>query len=116
MRPQRDHALVTPTFDTIAHWLRNHGRVLAGNISFGTTMANNDPGRNLDVWKATGITPGVANTDFTLTHTLDRIPTTIVGQDTNNGGLIYRGSVAWTKTTVTFRCTTATAAYNVIIA
>ena len=39
----------------------------------------------------------------------------LFGQDTNNGGLLYRGSVAWTETAITLRCTTATAAYNVIV-
>jgi hypothetical protein len=113
MKPQRMHSFVTPTFDTIANWLVNHGRVLS-NISYGN--ANSDPSKNIINWLASGTTPGVANTDFTITHGLGYIPTTIIGQDTNNGGLLYRGSVAWTKTAVTLRCTTATAAYNVRLA
>lgn len=85
------------------------------NISFGETMSNAAPDQNLECWKASGTSPGVANTDFTINHSLGRIPITIAGQDTNNGGLLYRGSVAWTKTQVTLRCTTATAAYNVVL-
>jgi len=113
MKPQRTHAFVTPTWDTIAAWLANHGRVLQ-NIHYGTTNA--DPGKNIVSWLASGVSPGAANTDFTITHGLGYIPTTIIGQDTNNGGLLYRGSVAWTKTAVTLRCTTATATYNVRLA
>jgi hypothetical protein len=90
--------------------------VLNGNVNFGSTMSNSDSDTNMQCWKATGTTPGAANTDFTINHSLGRIPLTIVGQDTNNGGLLYRGSVAWTKSTITLRCTTATAAYNVIVA
>lgn len=90
--------------------------VLNGNVNFGSTMSNKDADQNMNAWKATGTSPGAANTDFTITHSLGRVPLTIVGQDTNNGGLLYRGSVAWTKTTITLRCTTATAAYNVILA
>lgn len=100
----------------MSRWIERIARVLNRNVSFGSTMTNTPTDINLDIWKATGTTPGVANTDFTITHSLNRVPITIVGQDTNNGGLLYRGSVAWTKTTVTFRCTTTNAAYNVIIA
>jgi hypothetical protein len=114
MRPIRTHSLVTPTFDTIANWLTNHGRVLDGNISYG--QSNTDRSRNIVHYKANGVSPGAANTDFTITHNLGYVPVTIIGQDTNNGGLLYRGSVAWTKTTITLRCTTTTATYNVWVA
>ena len=99
----------------LARWIERHALVLNGNVSFGSTMSNKDADINMNCWKATGTTPGAANTDFTITHSLGRIPNTIVGQDTNNGGLLYRGSVAWSKTTITLRCTTSTAAYNVIV-
>jgi hypothetical protein len=89
--------------------------VLNGNVNYGSTMKNTDPDMNMNAFKAAGTTPGAANTDFTLTHTLGRVPLTINGQDTNNGGVIYRGSTPWTKTTVTLRCTTASAVYNPII-
>ena len=112
MKPQRNHALVTTTFDSIAEWIRNHGRVLAGNLEFG--IDNNDPSTNIRNWKATGTTPGVANTDFTVTHGLNYVPDTILMQDTDNGGVLYRSpATAWTKTTVTLRCSTASANYKV---
>ena len=98
----------------VNRWIENHGRVLGGNVSFGSN--NTDPSRNILCWHASGTTPGAVNTDFTVAHSLGFVPTTIVGQDTNNGGVLYRGSVAWTKTTVTLRCTTATAGFNVIVA
>jgi hypothetical protein len=99
----------------IGRWVERNARVLARNVSFGSTMSNTDGDVNISNWKATGTTPGAANTNFTVTHNLGRVPITIAGQDTDNGGLIYRGSVAWTKTTVTLKCTTASAAYNVIL-
>ena len=79
-------------------------------------MNNTDKDINLDVWKATGVAPGAANTNFTVNHSLGRVPITIVGQDTDNGGLLYRGTVAWTKTAVTLKCTTASANYKLILA
>jgi hypothetical protein len=112
VRPQRNHSLVTPTFDTIAEWLRNHGRVLAGNLELG--VKNGDPSMNIRNWRATGTTPGAANTDFTISHGLGFVPDSILTQDTDNGGVLYRSPVtAWTKTTVTLRCTTASANYKV---
>jgi hypothetical protein len=91
-------------------------KVLNGNVSFGATMSNAQEDQNLNVWKATGTSPATPNTNFTINHSLGRIPITIVGQDGNNGGVLYRGSVAWTKTTVSLKCTTASMTYNVILA
>jgi hypothetical protein len=99
----------------VTRWIERIALAANGNINYGDTMSNTDADRNINCWKASGTSPA-ANTDFTINHSLGRVPITIVGQDTNNGGLLYRGSVAWTKTTVTLRCTTATAAYNVILA
>jgi len=91
-------------------------KVLLSNVNYGTTMSNKDADNNMNCWKFEGTSPGAANTDFTLQHNLGRIPVTINAQDTTNGGLIYRSPVtAWTKTTVTFRCTTASANYKVIV-
>ena len=115
MKPQRT-ALGKLGLDSLHGWLTNHSRVLAGNVSFGTVMNNSEAGVNIQCWKAKGNTPGVAATDFTITHGLGRVPMTISAQDTNNGGLLYRSpATPWTKTTVTLRCTTASAAYNVVI-
>ncbi len=115
MKAQRT-ALSNLTQKALHDWTQNHSRVLAGNVSFGDTMTNKEPGRNIQCWKATGTTPGAANTDFTITHSLGRIPITIAAQDGNNGGILYRSPVtAWTKTAVTLRCSTATMAYNVVL-
>ena len=113
MKPYRRPLTMAP--QAIYESIRNHGRVLGGNVSFGATMTNKEPDRNIQCFKAHGTSPA-ANTDFTVSHTLGRVPITLAGWDTNNGGVIYRSpAVAWTKTTATFRCTTASAAYNVIL-
>lgn len=90
--------------------------VLGGNVSYGHTMDNTDQDLNLKVWKATGTSPVTPDTDFTINHDLGQVPLTIVGQDTDNGGLIYRGSVPWTTTQVTLRSTKASSVFNVILA
>lgn len=115
MKPQRT-SLGVLSLESLRRWLEQYGRVLAGQVSFGATINNADnQSRNIECSTAHGTTPGTVNTDFTIQHTLGRVPVTIAGQDTNNGGLLYRGSAAWTATTATLRCTTATAAYNVIL-
>jgi len=100
----------------ITRWAERIARVLNGNVSFGSSMTNGQTDTNLNVWKATGISPVAPNTDFTIKHSLGRVPLTIVGQDGTNGGVLYRSPVtAWTSTTVTLRCTTASMHYNVIL-
>ena len=98
-----------------SRWTEQIAQAIGGNISYGSSMANTDQDLNLLIWKASGTSPGVADTDFTIAHSLGKVPITIVGQDTDNGGLLYRGSVAWTTTTVTLKCTMATSVYNVIV-
>jgi len=100
----------------VIRWLETIAQVLGGNVSFGSSMANTDEDLNIDIWKVKGVSPGVADTDFTINHSLGRIPITIVGQDTDNGGLLYRGSVPWSTTTVTLKCTKATSTYNLVLA
>lgn len=114
MRPKNTFINAVPTVDTIISWMKNHRRILSGNVQLG--VSNTDQARNISNFMASGTTPGVANTNFTITHNLGYVPFTILGFDTNNGGVIFRGTTPWTKTTVTLQCTTATATYNVRIA
>jgi hypothetical protein len=90
--------------------------VLNGNVNFGSTMSNADQDMNMNAFKHTGTSPVAPNTDFTLTHTLNRVPLTIVGQDTQDGSILYRSpTTPWTKTTITLRSTGASSVYNVIV-
>jgi hypothetical protein len=91
--------------------------VLNGNVNFGSTMSNADQDMNMNAFKHAGTSPGAANTDFTLTHQLGRVPLTIVGQDTKDGSILYRSpTTPWTKTTITLRSTGASSVYNLIVA
>lgn len=116
MRPQSKCEGDEKVPRNLGRWSERLARVLARNVSYGATMNNTDKDINMDCWKATGTTPGSANTDFTILHSLGRVPITIVGQDTTNGGLIYRSpATPWSKTSLTLRCTTASATYNLIV-
>lgn len=116
MRPQTTCLGDEKNPRNLARWSERHAKVLLGNVNYGSTMSNADKDSNMQCWKAKGTTPGAPNTDFTIQHSLQRVPLTINAQDTNNGGVIYRSpATPWTKTTATFRCTTASAAYNLIV-
>lgn len=112
MKPQRVPDSIEPK-GILAH-LEQLNKVTT-NISFGDTMGNSDRSQNMECWKSSGNAPGVANTEFAVAHGLGRIPITLAGQDTNNGGVIYRGATAWTTTQIFLKCTTAAAAYNIVI-
>lgn len=112
MKPTRQPDAQTP--EAIQRHLEQTNKVLS-NISFGDTMGNTDRSQNMECWKATGTTPAGANTEFAVSHGLRRIPLTLAGQDTNNGGVIYRSTAAWTATQVFLKCTTASAGYNLIL-
>jgi hypothetical protein len=100
----------------LERWISYIARALSASLNFGTTMSNKDPDNNMQAWKFTGTAPGAADTDFTLPHSLNRVPIIIDGQDTTNGGLIYRSPVTpWTATACTFRCTKASSVYRIIV-
>lgn len=98
----------------IREHLEKVSKVLS-NISFGTTLDNADKGKNIDCWKASGTAPVTPNTEFSVAHGLGRVPITLAGQDTNNGGVIYRSTTAWTKTAIFLKCTVASSVYNIVV-
>jgi hypothetical protein len=114
VKPQR-RSIGNISLESLRLLAENHARVIGGQISFGATMGNAEQDRNIQCSKASGVTPGVANTEFAVPHGLGRVPITLNGWDTNNGGVIYRSTTAWTKTQAFFKCTTASATYNLIL-
>jgi hypothetical protein len=58
----------------------------------------------------------LANTDVTLTHDLKEIPVGYLTLTNSNGGVIFDGTVAPTKTTITLRSTTAGNTATIFIA
>ena len=113
MKAQRK-PLVVANLKTLEDCAVNHARVLNGQVSFGATLKNNELDRNIFCSKASGTTPGVANTEFSVTHGLKRIPITFFGH-TDNGGVLYKSTTAWSSTTIFLKCTTATANYATVI-
>jgi len=58
---------------------------------------------------------GTANTQFSITHHLERIPLGYVTLKISNGGIIYDGTSSWTTTTIYLRCTTANANVKILV-
>lgn len=83
--------------------LRNHARVLAGNISFGQNNA--DPSKNIAGYHAQNVvTPASANTQFTITHNLGYVPQRFWVTNINQNATIYQGSTPWTTTAIYLQC------------
>jgi hypothetical protein len=91
------------------------------NISFGTTTSNADADMNMQVYKATGTTPAVANTAFTVQHNLRHVPFGFSVVRTNAAAHIYDSGTAWTAATqtslgtISLKCDQASVAFVLII-
>jgi len=127
MRPQSTCLGPEDNPRNLARWSERIAKVLSGNVSYGATMNNPTPSgqntdNNMDVWKFSGNSGVAANTPFTLKHSLSdengkpRVPICIVGQVTQDGGVIYADVSTWTNTTVTLKSTTANTPFRLIIA
>jgi hypothetical protein len=78
-------------------------RVLNGLVSFGNGLSRD----NIDgEWAAVADT-GAANTDFTITHNMLRIPVGWIPMNQTKSGVLYKGAAAWTTTTITLKCNVA---------
>lgn len=121
-------ATMKPPRSTGLHWtqesVQRHLELVSktlSKISFGNTTSNADPDMNLDVWKATGTTPGVANTTFTVSHNLYRVPIGFLIVRTNAACHIFDSGIAWTAATnsalgtISLKCDAPTVTFTIII-
>lgn len=63
----------------------------------------------------TGTTPGVANTEFNISHNLGRIPDGFLLLLQDQAAIFYKGVTAWTTLLVYLKCNVATVNYTIII-
>jgi len=103
-----------PTTDNIIAIQRQHARVLAGNVSFGSGTGG-DTSQNINgVWVA-GTTPSVANTPFTVTHNLGRVPVGFDVKSMNMAGSIFVTSTPATTTHIFLESNAASATFKLFI-
>jgi len=86
-------------------------RALNGRIGFGD---GTDPDNIEGTWISV-TTPGVANTDFTVTHGLDRLPAGYLVMSKAATVDIFDGSVAATISQITLRATVGSVAVVLFI-
>ena len=87
------------------------GRVINGQLSFGDGLSpDNLAGSWVDV-----VTPGVANTDFTVSHNLGRLPVGYWIMQKDKACDVYQGGVASTVTQLTLKASVATATLKLFV-
>lgn len=107
--------------DTINQSFQLLAKNLAKGVSFGATTNNTDLDIGMDCWKATGTTPGVANTTFTVNHNLQRIPIGFITARVSGPSVIYDSGAAWTAATnsalgtISLQCNGTNIAFTIII-
>lgn len=85
--------------------------IVNGNVGFGDgTHPDNLAGAWINV-----TAPAVANTDFTVTHNLSRLPVGYWIMEKDRSVDVYTGSVAATKTQLTLRATVASAVLRLFV-
>lgn len=84
-------------------------RVVNGGISFGSPSA---PDNITGSW-FTGTTPTGAGTEFTVPHTLGRIPTGWIMVSLDQPAVVYKGVTPWNSKTISLKCNIAS--INVIL-
>lgn len=114
MKPVRSN-LLKETPDRYKYMSEQNAKVLAGNVSFGTAINDTDGDRNIRCSKVSGTTPGVANTEFSVAHTLGTIPMGFLVLSTGAAAHIYKSTTAWTTTTIYLKCDQPTVAFALII-
>lgn len=85
--------------------------VLNGQVGFGNgTDLDNLQGRWINVTSS-----GVADTDFTVTHNLGRIPVGFLLVAADKAAVVYRGTVAWTSTQMTLKASQASTVLRLFV-
>jgi len=104
------------TLDNEAKEFFNWIRILVnkGKIAFGSVVDGNH-GENIEGEHQVIADTGDANTEFSVTHTLGRIPTGYLVTSNNKAAVVYTGTTTWTSTTIYLRCDAANCAISVFI-
>ena len=70
---------------------------------------------NLNAQIKTVASTGAANTEFTVSHTLGRVPSGYIIISNSGAGYVYNGTTAWTATAIYLRHSAINAAITVLI-
>lgn len=70
---------------------------------------------NFDGMEVSVTAHATPDTEFSVAHTLRRIPTRFLVTDIDEGGVVYKSGTAWTDTTAYLKCTTGGSAIKVFL-
>lgn len=87
--------------------------ILNGGISIGSVVSGQSVRGNLDNIIIPVTAPNIANTEFVLTHNLNRIPTGARIVSMNVAAIIYESGTPWTTSQVFLKCNFANAVLKV---
>ena len=111
MRPARLNPIAKESDKDV---LKNHARVLSGNISYGSAV-NGDQQQNINGVYAKGTSPVTPNTTFSVAHILGRVPIGFHTIRINAAATLYDSGVAWTASTISLKSSAASAAFTIFI-
>jgi|SRR5712664_1479638 len=107
----KDEKQVRPWTMMVRKLYEQLARVLNGLVSFGNGLSRD----NIDGEWAVIPDTGAANTNFTVTHNMLRLPVGYILMDSDRAVSIYNGSVARTTTTITLKASVANASVTLFI-
>ena len=58
---------------------------------------------------------GTANTEFTVSHTLKRVPIGFIVLNINKAGVVYDSGTAWTTSAIYLKCSTANTVIKLLV-
>lgn len=70
---------------------------------------------NFDAQEVTATAHVTPDTEFSVAHTLGRVPTRFIVTDIDEGGVVYKGTTAWTSGLIYLKCTTGGTAIKVLL-
>lgn len=110
MKPQRSMGLYDSP-QNLQTILEQNAKVLDGNIQFGTVGSIG----NMKGFMAAGVTPGVANTEFTVTHNLGVVPVGYLVMSVDQAAIIYKSTTVWTGTAIFLKCNATNVNYVLFV-
>jgi hypothetical protein len=109
--PQDYTSLIDRFRQATKRYVERLANILNGQISFGNgTALDNMQGRWVNV-----VTPVAPDTDFTVAHSLGRIPVGFITVQVDKAGVIYLGTVAATTTDLTLKCSAASTTIRIFV-
>jgi hypothetical protein len=84
------------------------------NIDLGNAAHDSKAG-NFNAMYVQDTDTGVANTEFTVAHKLDRVPVAYITGYISKAGVIYDSGTTWTTTNMYLKCDAANASVTLLI-